>query len=123
MFYKIILFLFLKKKKKKTLFILNNIIDSFKSNTITTNFFTTFIQTVEVVNFYCFASEFICNFSIFLNLKGIKNFINQKFKTKYTSPKKLVQQQKLPIIAENNLKFLNKIILFLLNSKHTHKKQ
>ena len=36
-------------------FLLNNIIDSFKSNIILTNFFTTFLQTVLVANSYWFA--------------------------------------------------------------------
>ena len=36
-------------------FPLNNIINSFKSNTILTNFFTIFLQTVLVANFYWFA--------------------------------------------------------------------
>ena len=31
---------------------LNNIINSFKSNAIITNFFTTFSQTAKVVNFF-----------------------------------------------------------------------
>ena len=44
LFYKIIFF-----------FLLNNIIDSFKSNIILTNFFTTFLQTVLVANSYWFA--------------------------------------------------------------------
>ena len=35
-------------------FLLNNIIDSFKSNVILTNFFTTFLQTVLVANSYWF---------------------------------------------------------------------
>ena len=52
---------------------LNNIIESFKSNTITTNFSTIFLQIVEVINFYWFAFGLICNSSIFLILKGIKN--------------------------------------------------
>ena len=36
-------------------FLLNNIINSFKSNTILTNFFTIFLQTVLVANSYWFA--------------------------------------------------------------------
>ena len=31
---------------------LNNVINSFKSNVIVTNFFTIFLQTIEVANFY-----------------------------------------------------------------------
>ena len=36
-----------------TFFPLNNIIDSFKSNVVLTNFFTTFLQTILVANSYC----------------------------------------------------------------------
>ena len=36
-------------------FPLNNIINSFKSNTILTNFFTIFLQTVLIANSYWFA--------------------------------------------------------------------
>ena len=36
------------------MFSLNNIIDSFKSNVILTNFYTTFLQTVLIANFYWF---------------------------------------------------------------------
>ena len=39
---------------KITLYPLNNIIDSFKSNVIVTNIFTTFIQTIEIANSYWF---------------------------------------------------------------------
>ena len=78
---------------------LNNIIDYFKSNIIVTNFSITFLQITEVINSYWSASRLICNSNIFFILKGIKKFINLKFKTKYTSPKKLAQQQKLQIIA------------------------
>ena len=39
---------------KITFFFLNNIIDSFKSNVILTNFFITFLQTVLVTNSYWF---------------------------------------------------------------------
>ena len=89
--------------------LLNNIIDSFKSNTIVTNFSTTFLQTVEVVNFFWFTSrpttyitflltnnhslhqQFVkknCNSSIFFFLKAIKIFIG-------TSPKKLSPTTKI----------------------------
>ena len=37
---------------KITFFFLNNIIDSFKSNVILTNFFTIFLQTILVANSY-----------------------------------------------------------------------
>ena len=40
-------------------FLLNNIINSFKSNTILTNFFTIFLQTVLVANFYWFVHGLI----------------------------------------------------------------
>ena len=36
---------------------LNNIIDYLKSNDIVTNFSTTFLQIVKIVNFYWFASR------------------------------------------------------------------
>ena len=39
------------------LFPFNNIIDSFKSSVILTNFFITFLQTVLVANSYWFAYE------------------------------------------------------------------
>ena len=42
--------------------------------------------------------------SIFLILKTIKKFIDLKSKTKYTSPKKLVQQQKLSIVKLKKIK-------------------
>ena len=40
---------------KFTLYYLNNIINSFESNAIITNFFTIFLQPVEVTNSYWFA--------------------------------------------------------------------
>ena len=37
--------------------LINNIIDSFKSNATLTNFFTTVLQTIELANSYGFASR------------------------------------------------------------------
>ena len=84
----------------------NNIINSFKSNAIAINFFTTFLQTVEVENLYWFAlghclhhfltvnihslrQQFVKKFVAlaFLLVKTIKKSIDLKSKTKYTSPK------------------------------------
>ena len=42
----------------------------------------------------------------------IKKFIDLKSKTKYTSPKKMAQQQKLPIVKHKNKKIkINKKML------------
>ena len=48
--------------------------------------------------------------SIFLILKTIKKFIDLKSKTKYTSPKKLVQQQKLSIVKLKKIKLSQPIL-------------
>jgi len=107
---------------KITLYSPNNIIDSFKSNTIVTNFSTIFLQNVEIANSYWFISgpttyiiffylpiplttsliynnnKKVCILNIFLLLKAIKKFIDLKSKIKCTNPKKKsVQQQKIPI--------------------------
>ena len=45
-----------------------------------------------------------CNSNIFLNLVIIKK-LNLKSKTKYTSPLKIAQQQKLSIVKVKKIKF------------------
>ena len=49
--------------------------------------------------------------TFFLFLKAIKKFIHLKSKTKYTSPKQLVQQQKLTITKLKKKIKLNQSIL------------
>ena len=60
---------------KITLCLLNNIIDSFKSNTIATNFSTTFLQIAEVVKIYWFVSWPITyiNFYLLITIYHINN--------------------------------------------------
>ena len=48
------------------LFPFNNIVDSFKSNVILTNFFITFLQTFLVANSYWFAYERITHIIFYL---------------------------------------------------------
>ena len=121
---------------KITFFFLNNIIDSFKSNVILTNFFTIFLQTVLVANFYWFTHgptthiiflltsnhpliisviyKKVCNASIFLILMTIKKIIDLKSKTKYISPKKIAQQEKLLIVKLKQKKRKSSINQFYL---------
>ena len=111
---------------KITFFLLNNIIDSFKSNAILTNFFTIFLQTVLVANFYWFTHgpithiiflltsnhpliisviyKKVCNASIFLILMTIKKIIDLKSKTKYTSQKKNSSTTKITNSKTRNVK-------------------
>ena len=60
---------------KITLCLLNNIIDSFKSNAIATNFSTTFLQIAEVIKIYWFVSWPITyiNFYLLITIYHINN--------------------------------------------------
>ena len=91
----------------------NNIFDSFQSNIIVINLFTTFLYTVEIqiligshLNLSLTSLFYLTNnhslyqqytSSTFVILKAIKKFIDLKYKTTYISPKTFVQQQKSPI--------------------------
>ena len=60
---------------KITLYPSNNIIDSFRSNSIVTNFSTIFLQSVEIANSYWFVSELI-TYVIFLLTNNTYHIIN-----------------------------------------------
>ena len=52
----------------------------------------------------------VCILNVFLFLKAIKKFIDLNSKTKYTSPKTLAQQQKLPIAKLKRIKSNQQIL-------------
>ena len=65
---------------KITFYPLNNIINSFLSNTIVTNFSTTFLQIIEIANFYWFAYKTIIYITF---LFTDNNLLHQQFIKKF----------------------------------------
>ena len=62
-----------------------------------------FLLTSNHLSYQYFIKKKTCNSNIFLNLVIIKK-LNLKSKTKYTSPLKIAQQQKLSIVKVKTIK-------------------